>query len=272
MSKTIIDVGEYAHIIDLYNSGLSQARLEEMYGVSHGVIKRILVKEGVALRDHSHKMRKYSVNEKYFDSIDTPNKAYILGLLYADGCNAVRTRSIKISLQERDSQILLDIRDELQSTHPIAIRRLNEINDHYQNAYELTIVNKHMSERLESLGMVSAKSLVLTFPTWMRTELIPHFIRGYFDGDGYVSGTRPVIEISGTKEFCFALAEIGHELDIKANVRQLKSKSCQTWCFYICNLMGVVTFMDYIYRDAELYIERKHNEFLRLRDKYSLSA
>lgn len=35
-------------------------------------------------------MKKYTVNENYFQSLDSPEKAYILGFLYADGCNYIR--------------------------------------------------------------------------------------------------------------------------------------------------------------------------------------
>lgn len=40
--------------------------------------------------------RKYTINEKYFEKVDTPEKAYILGLLYADGYNSEKTGRINL--------------------------------------------------------------------------------------------------------------------------------------------------------------------------------
>lgn len=34
-------------------------------------------------------MKKYTVNENYFENLNSPEKAYVLGFLYADGCNHI---------------------------------------------------------------------------------------------------------------------------------------------------------------------------------------
>ena len=56
---------------------------------------------------------------------------------------------------------------------------------------------------LNKLGVVERKSLILTFPTEQQVpkHLMPHFIRGYFDGDGSVYKQKQgntKIEIGGT--------------------------------------------------------------------------
>lgn len=67
----------------------------------------------------------YTYNENYFDIINTPGKAYFLGLMFADGCichtdkigkfkNVLHTYRMSISLQERDKVILELFRKELQ--------------------------------------------------------------------------------------------------------------------------------------------------------------
>ena len=71
------------------------------------------------------------------------------------------------------------------------------------------VSNKLVSD-IEKLGVIENKTLVLTFPE-LPTELVHHFIRGYFDGDGSVflcNDPRPEydniylgINICGTKEF-----------------------------------------------------------------------
>jgi len=54
----------------------------------------------------SQAQRKYSLNENYFDEIDTSNKAYILGFLYADGYNNRINNTVVLSLFKQDREIL----------------------------------------------------------------------------------------------------------------------------------------------------------------------
>ena len=53
--------------------------------------------------------------------------------------------------------------------------------------WSLEINSVIMSKRLEELGMVANKSLILEFPKWLQKELIPYFIKGIVDGDGHIS-------------------------------------------------------------------------------------
>ena len=61
----------------------------------------------------------------------------------------------------------------------------------------MQISNSTISKDLENLGMVANKSLILAFPTFISKELMPHFIRGYFDGDGCVWEGKPKIDSKG---------------------------------------------------------------------------
>ena len=85
--KPKIKEEQFEEIANLYLQGYSIRKLEEKYGVSNSAISRVLRVLDIKARDNSHKGRKYTIDENYFDEINTPNRAYILGLLYADGCN-----------------------------------------------------------------------------------------------------------------------------------------------------------------------------------------
>jgi len=61
MSKPLISTEEYDNIITLYKSGLSQAKVGEIYNVKWYIIGKILRKCGVEIRDDSHKSRKYTI-------------------------------------------------------------------------------------------------------------------------------------------------------------------------------------------------------------------
>lgn len=49
--------------------------------------------------------RKYQVNDNFFNSIDNQDKAWLLGLLYADGC-VYDDGVIKIDLTVSDRELL----------------------------------------------------------------------------------------------------------------------------------------------------------------------
>ena len=269
MSKALIPCEEHGKIIELYNSGLSQAKIGCIYHVGHYIIGDILRKHNISGRDDSHKGRKYTINENYFDIIDSPNKAYILGLLYADGCNYLPQHHVKIELQETDKDILDKINKEINSNKPLFFNPLNDKNSNWKNTYRLTITNKHISEQLNELGVVQNKSLILTPPIWLDDELISHFIRGYMDGDGCIS--EQFIEIASTNEMCLYVQKYCMDvLNINATIRDVyNNPKSNTKLLFINGRRQMKIFLDHIYQNAEMYIQRKYNKYLKL---YNLSV
>ena len=269
MSKTLIPCEEHGKIIKLYNSGLSQAKIGSIYNVGHYIIGDILRKYNINGRDDSHKGRKYTINENYFDIIDTPNKAYILGLLYADGCNYLPQHRVYIELQEADKYILDKINQEINSNKPLFFNPLNDKNSNWQNTYRLNITNKHISIKLNELGLVQNKSLILMPPTWLDTGLIAHFIRGYMDGDGCVS--EQFIEIASTKEMCLYIQKYCMDiLNINATIRNVyNNPESNTKLLFVNGKRQMKIFLDNIYQNAEMYIQRKYDKYIEL---YNLSV
>lgn len=57
--------------------------LSKKFNLCTAKIKKILNKNNITLK--GNKISKYSLNENFFEIIDSKEKAYILGFLYADG-------------------------------------------------------------------------------------------------------------------------------------------------------------------------------------------
>lgn len=253
---------KYDEIIDLYQNGMSLEKIGLKYEASRHAIKTVLNKMGVQTRDDSHKGRKYTINENYFDEIDTPNKAYILGLLYADGCNHRETNHVNLELQERDKDILDKIKVELETNKPLYFNELNKRSDQWQNAYRLNICNKHISETLEEKGVVPRKSLILEFPEWLPDEFLSHFLRGYMDGDGHIQCfTCRNASFASTENFCLAVQKRLNNIGIESHIHNTQNKENSTRILYIFKISNIIKFLDYIYKDAELYIQRKYDAY-----------
>jgi hypothetical protein len=142
----------YSRIIDLYiNKNFTQSKICCDLLISSGCIGKTLDKNNLPKRTYSDANKRFGRNSHYFDEIDTPNKAYILGMLYADGCNNRTHNAIHLQLQEEDKNILKRIKNELEYEGKLRFNPLHEKNQKHKNSYILCINDEHMSKRLESL-------------------------------------------------------------------------------------------------------------------------
>lgn len=216
-------------------------------------------------------INRYNINKNYFKKIDTVNKAYWLGFLYADGYvglkdnNATGGSVLEITLQANDVEILERFKMSLSSNSPI---KNKVVKDKYK-AVRLVICNTEICKDLERLGCTPRKSLTLTFPNenQVPSYLIPHFIRGYFDGDGNVyrcanEKISPKISFVGTKEFLEEILNIAESCMglTKVSIQQKRgNKSYQIQWGGFSNLKSWEEYL-YDYEDI-IYLPRKREKF-----------
>lgn len=250
-------------IVEMYNNGMSTYDIGKLYNTTDETIRCWLNKYGI---DRRHSV--YTVDEHYFDIIDTQEKAYILGLLYADGYHNKQKNTISITLQEEDKHILDEINLLIQNTHPLIFVNNKKYKESWKNCYKLLITNSHMSCVLEKYGLLQNKSLILKFPDWLDKSLQRHFIRGYFDGDGHISKQQYKYNMSivGTQDFCDGISTIiEKELQLFPHlyISSLEEKSTRT--LMLTRKNDCKMFFDWIYEDASLFLKRKYDVYL---DKY----
>ncbi len=131
----------------------------------------------------SRAIRNTSCNIHYFDTW-SPNMAYILGFLFADGSVDKSHHMVVVNLAEKDKCVLEFIKKELQAKYPIRFIPAVDINGPQSN---FNLSSKILAEKLIELGMKPRKTYNDDpFPE-VPDEMMPHFIRGYFDGDGTAS-------------------------------------------------------------------------------------
>ena len=263
----------YKRIEYLYSNGLTCLKISEMLLITETSVTRILKKRNIRIRTSSEANRRYSLNEHYFDEVDTPNKAYLLGILYSDGCNHIKHHSITLSLQEEDRDVVEFMKSELQYEGPIRINKLSNRNKKYKDQCILCINSVYLSNRLEQLGIVNAKSLVITFPEWLNEEFYPYFIAGYFDGDGCISYDKKRQKCStktaGTREFCDKLSEILFCIGCKHHL--IHPKQCANSNTFVLQTSGnksSLLFLDYMYNNDCFHMNRKYQKYLYFKEKY----
>lgn len=201
--------------------------------------------------------------------IDTQEKAYLLGQLWGDGCNS-HSKSYKICLASNIKDI--EVYKKLAELFPFL--KYTTYSSHPNMIY-LINNQKALFEDLKTLGMLSSKTKYdktgeFHFPN-ISNELIPHFIRGYFDADGcawYPSRRRSRnnlhIEFGcSTKNFLLKIKEILDKEGIEFSYVEREktagnNKKYMTYTLFSSNKEKSKKFAEYIYKNANIFLDYKH--------------
>ena len=126
----------------------------------------------------------------HFEKIDTEEKAYWLGFLYADGSVGSKENKIELGLAEKDLSQVEKFKQFIGLDNKISYRKNTK-------SYRSSFRSQKCKQDLISQGCVPKKSLILTFPTEQQVShsLICHFMRGYFDGDGWFTNTSDCFQV-----------------------------------------------------------------------------
>lgn len=171
-----------------FEKGISVNQISKEIGLSRDVIKRIFRENGW---ENQTPKRIYEFNEDYFEEIDSHQKAYWLGFIYADG--GVNTSSgvkrLRIELQKGDREQLERFRNHLEG-YNTPIKEDTSIREgrySSEGSYYIEFFSKKMVEDLSKWGVYQNKTLTLTYPKNIDPTFHNSFILGYFDGDGGIS-------------------------------------------------------------------------------------
>ena len=111
-----------------------------------------------------------------FDEINNEYESYILGLLYADGY--ISNNQIGLRLNKKDKILLQTIKNYFSED----IKLQEDV-----NSCSFVISSKNCCNNITELGFKKyRKNESFCFPNKLNNNLIKHFIRGYFDGDGTI--------------------------------------------------------------------------------------
>ena len=254
-------------IIKRYTSGLSIDKLQEIYPqYGRNRIYRML-KENCVMRNDSEKSRKYSYNKDFFKVIDTEEKAYWLGFIYADGyiVNGIKGKnndSLGITLSNKDKEHIEKFKKSIDSNHPIRLYKTK----YGSSSARIIIQDEELVADLIKLGVLRNKSLILKFPTtdMVDESLIYHFIRGYFDGDGSFKKKGQKLNgydfsVLGTIEF---LTELRTYLGVDNEIRKCnKNNDSNNYHLTFGGNQKVKQVANMLYGNANIYLDRKYKRY-----------
>jgi hypothetical protein len=168
---------EAGQLRDLYGQ-IPTAEIARRLGRGEGYIYGRLIKDGLA----TPKPRRHRSYNPYFQVIDSPVKAYVLGLLAADGW-VDDEGHIGIELDEKDQAAVALVRDELCPTGSV---RFYYRRDRGYAMARFQVGSVQMARDLAGYGIVPRKTHTLAWPEGLPAEFDNSFVCGYFDGDGHL--------------------------------------------------------------------------------------
>lgn len=252
--------------IDYYNSDkrISISECAKKFNMSRDTLTKYL-KEQCS----EHYIHKYNVDETYFSKIDSEEKAYWLGFLTADGCIFKNRPSIRLALSEKDYAHVEKFKKALKSDHTITIvpaGGYTDKNGKHSMAASITIQNKKLYNDLINLGFTSAKSLNEK-PVELPENLIPHYIRGIFDGDGWISFSDKHRDLGfgmGKEILIYIKNNFEKYGNVKNsyNVRYFK----KIYRYRISSKIEILKALDFMYNNATIFLDRKYEKYLEFKE------
>lgn len=253
MGKKKTELYEKAKTYYLENNE-SVTKIAKLFNIDRGMLSLYLKKQGIEV---INKQNQTTIIENYFEIIDDEHKAYWLGFFFADGNVSSKTNNLEISLKLSDKEHLEKLAKDINFTNNISCDSVR---------CRLCFANKKMKEDLIDKGCVPAKSLILKPPKNIPDNLIIHFIRGYFDGDGCISFTqnkahRPQFSLLGTEEFLNFIA-----LNLIGTTKKLRMNhgSDKTW---VLEYSGQTSrsILEKMYEGSTVYLERKYERYQKMK-------
>lgn len=249
----------------LYEDKFSCKKIGELFGVSESFMKRWVNSLGLKL--NLDRFTEFNIHK--FDVIDTEEKAYWLGFLYADGCIIETRYAVVLKLAKKDYNHIVKFKEFLEDKrtgnhiHQRKISPFNNGKEYEECSY--IVYNKYFMNSLIKLGCTPRKTLTLEFPDeniFTKKDLVYDFIRGYVDGDGSISHNknRLYLSILGTENFLKGIQKYFPQFPTiyKFNTRDNKA----LYMNISADNADQVAYR--LYENATIYLDRKRDNYTAL--------
>lgn len=259
-------------ILARYANGEGVHLIAKDYDCQDASIIRFLERKGVERRPLRYYA--YSVNEEFFDVVDTESKAYILGLFMADGNNDQKRGITRLSIT--DEGLCRAVAEEFSFEGKID--RMEPRKEGHLPQFRFNIGSRKLSDALARCGCVARKTYIAKVPSAeiVSDALQRHMVRGWLDGDGTITHTKSLhysSRIVGTEAVCKGMSElVNRTLGFPGWVAPVYVGATHTtWGFTISNKEQLRAYLDWLYKDATLFLRRKFDKYLAFCRQYGLA-
>ncbi len=264
-------------IIKTYLTGLTIDKTAAAHGSYYRMVYNVLKQNKVPIRPR----RRYTMNQTYFEKIDSHEKAQVLGFYWADGCLVDKKRHgemamLSLGLAAKDIDYMEWIIKQFGATYPIQRYKAKG-----RDYIKLAISDPKPVADIQKLGIHPRKSLVVGFPTpeQVPDEFIRSFILGVFEGDGCVHLSKlrgdngvssgALVQFAATINFNKALQEKFAAIGIDSRIEYPKDMIGKNFCkLNITRLTSVFKLMRWMYSGSSYRMERKWAKFQEFRARY----
>lgn len=236
---------------------ISIEKLSKKFKISSKSFSLYLKENNITIKNPVKHQERF-FDEDFFKTIDTEQKAYWLGFLFADGCirNNGKNHQVVLELCKADKFHLDKFIKDLKSNLEIHYRKNRDTGT-------IRISSKKMVNDLIRYGCIPNKTNngffskdLLEFDITLKNA----FIRGFFDGDGYVDKKRYRIILTLKSS---SIMESLHKMLIPYGCKIVNEKSY--YRLVIENKKGYYDFLDDIYSNATVFLDRKYEIYINRR-------
>ena len=251
-------------ILEKYSNKQSIQSIADELFISTNTVWNCLLEHNAV--DKERTSRIYNIDESKFASIKTEEDAYWLGFLMADGYIDETKGEVSLCLQYRDKEHVERFIQYIGSNKKGYLKMSGE---HEQ--FRVDIASRKVSDNLKNLSCGQAKTFTLKFPSYKKVpkRLMKHFIRGYFDADGCACLSNSILSfsiVSANKKFIYRLQDfLVKELKInKTKISEEINPMTDNILYTLHNAAykDIQSIYSYLYSDATIYLERKHQKFI----------
>lgn len=259
-----------AEIINYYlSTPMSIKAVGNKFGICNPTVSKILKD---VPKYTKAQIKNPNFNENFFEDINSEYKAYFLGLLISDGNvfkkenNSNRQASISITLDLKDEYMLLKFKEILGASTNVGYDG--------RGCGQIAVRSNTMAKDLEKYGVIPQKTAHTYLPN-INSKYMPHLLRGILDGDGSIQahkvGNRFLHDISfcGTHRLMQDISNISAKylpLKVIPTVYDYKNRKLSEIKFK--NYDDCILFGDWIYNNATIYLTRKYEKYLLLKNHY----
>jgi len=176
----------------LNDTGVHAVDLAKKYNMSDATILKILNGKSINTK-YSNGRNCIIPNTNIFENIDTEEKAYWLGFLYADGSIDKKRRTLSITQMSKSIDILEKFCEFLDIPTKLIKRRKGRSAERY-----LRVSSVVLCKDLIKHGVIPNKTYEGVLPE-VSQELMKDFVRGLWDGDGAIKKGR-CIQLTGSRD------------------------------------------------------------------------